>query len=66
LIDEDKIFAMIGGSTTGSTLAMIPVFEETQTPSSRWLVPSDHPARAQVGVQDPHTDTMACERSLPT
>src|SRR3990167_10630497 len=32
LIDEDKIVAMVGGSTTGSTLAMIPVFEEAQIP----------------------------------
>src|SRR3990172_698381 len=28
LIEEDKVFAVIGPSTTGSTLAMIPAFEE--------------------------------------
>ena len=32
LIEEDKIFAMVGGSTTGATLAMIPVFEDAKIP----------------------------------
>src|SRR5262245_62023089 len=32
LIEEDKIVAMVGGTTTGSTLAMIPAFEEAQIP----------------------------------
>ena len=32
LVEEDKIVAMVGGTTTGSTLAMIPVFEEAQIP----------------------------------
>ena len=32
LVEEDKIVAMVGGSTTGSTLAMIPVFEDANIP----------------------------------
>src|ERR1039458_2285232 len=32
LVEEDKIDAMVGGSTTGSTLAMIPVFEDAKIP----------------------------------
>src|SRR5215510_6276593 len=31
LTEEDKVVAMVGGSTTGSTLAMIPVFEDSRT-----------------------------------
>jgi branched-chain amino acid transport system substrate-binding protein len=63
LIDEDKIFAMIGGSTTGSTLAMIPVFEEAQTPfiSLAGAIQIIHPVRKWV-FKTPHTDTMACEK----
>ena len=30
LVEEDKVVAMVGGTTTGATLAMIPVFEEAQ------------------------------------
>jgi branched-chain amino acid transport system substrate-binding protein len=32
LVEEDKIVAMVGGSTTGATLAMIPVFEDAGIP----------------------------------
>src|ERR1039457_6579785 len=32
MVEEDKIDAMVGGSTTGSTLAMIPVFEDAKIP----------------------------------
>ena len=32
LIEDDKVVAMAGGSTTGTTMAMIPVFEEAQVP----------------------------------
>src|SRR3974377_1998383 len=32
LIEEDKVVAMIGGTSTGATLAMIPVFEDAQVP----------------------------------
>ena len=32
LVEEDKIDAMVGGTTTGATMAMIPVLEEAQVP----------------------------------
>src|SRR5437899_9783731 len=32
LVEEDKVIAMIGGTTTGATLAMMPLFEEGQIP----------------------------------
>jgi len=63
LLDEDKIIAMIGGSTTGSTLAMIPVFEEAQVPfiSLAGAIQIIQPVRKWV-FKTPHTDTMACEK----
>jgi branched-chain amino acid transport system substrate-binding protein len=63
LVDEDKITAMIGGSTTGSTLAMIPVFEEEQIPfiSLAGAIQIIQPVRKWV-FKTPHTDTMACEK----
>ena len=32
LVEEDNVFAMVGGTTTGATLAMIPVFEDAHIP----------------------------------
>ena len=32
LIEDDEVIAMVGGTTTGSTMAMIPVFEEAKVP----------------------------------
>src|SRR5580692_12600558 len=32
LVEDDKVVAMVGGSTTGTTMAMIPVFEEAKIP----------------------------------
>ena len=32
LVEEDKVVAMVGGSTTGTTMAMIPVFEDAEVP----------------------------------
>jgi branched-chain amino acid transport system substrate-binding protein len=63
LVDEDKIVAMVGGSTTGSTLAMIPVFEEAQIPfiSLAGGIQIIQPVRKWV-FKTPHTDTMACEK----
>lgn len=63
LIEEDKIVAMVGGSTTGSTLAMIPVFEEAKRPfiSLAGAVQIIEPVRPWV-FKTPHTDRMACEK----
>ena len=32
LVEDDKVIAMVGGSITGTSLAMIPVFEEAKIP----------------------------------
>ncbi len=63
LVEEDKIDAMVGGTTTGSTLAMIPVFEEAQTPfvSLAGAIQIVEPVRKWV-FKTPHTDKMACEK----
>jgi branched-chain amino acid transport system substrate-binding protein len=63
LVEEDKVVAIVGGSTTGSTMAMIPVFEEAQIPfiSLAGAVQIIQPVRKWV-FKTPHTDTMACEK----
>jgi branched-chain amino acid transport system substrate-binding protein len=63
LIEEDKVVAMIGGTTTGSTLAMIPAFEEAQIPfiSLAGAIQIIEPVRKWV-FKTPHTDKMACEK----
>jgi branched-chain amino acid transport system substrate-binding protein len=63
LVEEDKIAVMIGGTTTGSTLAMIPVFEDAQIPfiSLAGAIQIVEPVRKWV-FKTPHTDKMACEK----
>jgi branched-chain amino acid transport system substrate-binding protein len=63
LVEEDKIVAMVGGSTTGSTMAMIPVFEEAKIPfiSLAGAIQIIQPVRPWV-FKTPHTDKMACEK----
>ncbi|NGX97905.1 MAG: ABC transporter substrate-binding protein, partial [Candidatus Afipia apatlaquensis] len=63
LIEDDKVVAMAGGSTTGTTMAMIPVFEEAQVPfiSFGGAVEIIEPVRKYV-FKTPHTDKMACEK----
>ena len=63
LVEEDKIVAMVGGSTTGSTLAMIPVFEDANIPfiSLAGAIQIIEPVR-KWAFKTPHTDKMACEK----
>jgi branched-chain amino acid transport system substrate-binding protein len=63
LVEEDRITAMVGGTTTGSTLAMTPVFEEAQIPfiSLAGAIQIVEPVRKWV-FKTPHTDKMACEK----
>jgi branched-chain amino acid transport system substrate-binding protein len=63
LIEDDKVVAMVGGSTTGTTMAMIPVFEEAQVPliSLGGAIEIIEPVRKYV-FKTPHTDRMACEK----
>ncbi|HEY8441590.1 MAG TPA: ABC transporter substrate-binding protein [Xanthobacteraceae bacterium] len=62
-IEDDKVVAMIGGTTTGTTLAMIPLFEEAEIPfiSLGGAVQIVEPVRKWV-FKTPHTDRMACEK----
>src|SRR6516162_7185097 len=63
LVEEDKVATMVGGTTTGTTLAMIPVFEDAQIPfiSLAGAVQIIEPVRKWV-FKTPHTDRMACEK----
>ena len=63
LVEEDRIIAMVGGSTTGSTMAMIPVFEDAKIPfiSLAGAIQIIQPVRPWV-FKTPHTDRMACEK----
>ena len=63
LVEEDKVVAIVGGSTTGSTLAMIPVFEEANIPfiSLAGAIQIVEPVHKWV-FKTPHTDKMACEK----
>ncbi|WP_458756967.1 ABC transporter substrate-binding protein [Afipia sp. TerB] len=63
LVDDDKVVAMVGGSTTGTSMAMIPVFEEAKIPfiSFAGAIEVVDPVRKYV-FKTPHTDKMACEK----
>ena len=63
LIEQDKVDAVIGDSTTGATLAIMPVFEDAHVPliSLAGAVQIIQPVRKWV-FKTPHTDTMACEK----
>jgi branched-chain amino acid transport system substrate-binding protein len=63
LVEEDKVVAMVGGSTTGTTLAMIPVFEDAKIPfiSLAGGIQIIEPVHRWV-FKTPHTDKMACEK----
>ncbi len=63
LIEDDKVVAMVGGSTTGTTMAMIPVFEAAEVPliSLGGAIEIVDPVQKYV-FKTPHTDKMACEK----
>jgi branched-chain amino acid transport system substrate-binding protein len=63
LVEDDKVIAQVGGSTTGDTMAMIPVFEDAKLPfiSLAGAVVIIDPVKKFV-FKTPHTDKMACEK----
>jgi len=63
LIEEDGVVAQVGGTTTGETMAMVPVFEEARTPfiSLAGAVVIIDPVKPYT-FKTPHTDKMACEK----
>ena len=62
LIEQDKVDVIVGGSTTGATMAAIPLVEQAQVPfiSLAGAVVIIEPVKKWV-FKTPHTDRMACE-----
>ncbi|PHP26660.1 ABC transporter substrate-binding protein [Limimaricola cinnabarinus] len=63
LIEEDEVVAVIGGSSTGTTMAMAPLFADYEIPfiSLAGAVVIIDPVQEFV-FKTPHTDRMACEK----
>jgi branched-chain amino acid transport system substrate-binding protein len=63
LIEEDKVDAIVGGSTTGETMAVIPLVEQAEVPfiSLAGAVVIVEPVKKWV-FKTPATDRMACEK----
>lgn len=61
MVEDDEVVAVVGGSSTGATMAMIPVFEEAGIPfiSLAGAVVIIDPVKKWV-FKTPHTDRMAC------
>jgi branched-chain amino acid transport system substrate-binding protein len=63
LIEQDKVDVLVGGSTTGATMAAVPLAEQAGTPfiSLAGAVVIVEPVKKWV-FKTPHTDRMACEK----
>ncbi len=63
LIEQDKVDVIVGGSTTGETMAVVPLVEAAGVPfiSLAGAVVIVEPVKKWV-FKTPHTDRMACER----
>src|SRR5512134_3895203 len=63
LIDQDKVDVIIGGTTTGTTMAALPLAEQAGVPfiSLAGAVVIVEPVKKWV-FKTPHTDRMACEK----
>ncbi|MBN8956262.1 MAG: ABC transporter substrate-binding protein [Rhizobiales bacterium] len=63
LIEEDKVDALLAGSTTATTMAIIPLAEEAKTPLINFAgaVQAVYPVKPW-NFKTPHTDLMACEK----
>ena len=63
LIEQDKVDVIIGGSTTGETMAAVPLAEAAGMPfvSLAGAVVIVEPVKKWV-FKTPHTDRMACEK----
>lgn len=63
LLDQDNVDVLVGGSTTGTTMAAVPLAEQAQVPfiSLAGAVVIVEPTKKWV-FKTPHTDRMACER----
>ncbi|MCZ2414335.1 MAG: ABC transporter substrate-binding protein [Burkholderiales bacterium] len=63
LIEQDKVDLIIGGTSTGETMAAVPLVEQAQIPfiSMAGAVVIIEPVKKWV-FKTPHTDRMACEK----
>ncbi|HNU09916.1 MAG TPA: ABC transporter substrate-binding protein [Rubrivivax sp.] len=63
LIEQDKVNVLIGGSSTGETMAAVPLAEQAGVPfiSLAGAVVIIEPVKKWV-FKTPHTDRMACEK----
>ena len=63
LIEQDKVDVLVGGSTTGETMAVVPLVESAGIPfiSLAGALVIIEPVKKWV-FKTPHTDRMACER----
>jgi branched-chain amino acid transport system substrate-binding protein len=63
LVEDDRVVAVVGGTTTGTSLAMIPVFEDARIPfiSLAGGIEIVEPVRPYT-FKTPHTDKMACQK----
>ncbi|MCU0923443.1 MAG: ABC transporter substrate-binding protein [Burkholderiaceae bacterium] len=63
LLEQDKVDLIVGGSTTGTTMAVVPMVEQAGVPfiSLAGAVVIVEPAKKWV-FKTPHTDRMACEK----
>jgi len=63
LIESDKVDILVGGTTTGSTMSMVPLAEKAGIPfiSLAGGVPIIEPVKKWV-FKTPHTDRMAAEK----
>ncbi|MCX7896539.1 MAG: ABC transporter substrate-binding protein [Rhodocyclaceae bacterium] len=63
LIEDDKVDLIVGGTTTGSTMAMVPLVEKAGVPfiSLAGAVVIIEPVKKWV-FKTPHTDRMAAEK----
>lgn len=63
LVEDDEVVAIIGGSTTGTTMSILGVAEDEGIPfiSLAGAISIIDPVREYV-FKTPHTDRMACEK----
>ncbi len=63
LIENDKVDALLAGSTTATTLAIIPLAENAHVPLINFAgaVQAAFPVKPYI-FKTPHTDLMACEK----
>jgi branched-chain amino acid transport system substrate-binding protein len=61
LVEDDEVVAVLGGTTTGTSMAIVPVIEDAEVPfvSFAGAIEIIDPVRPYT-FKTPHTDRMAC------